>query len=63
MQLPADKVDDEQVVSVPKLLKAAVRLTLALVHRVVDHNAERGGHDPARRAWTRGEVGLEEDDK
>ncbi len=60
MELPADEEDDEEVVSIPKVLEIS---TSPFLRGEVDHNAKADGHNPPGSAGPSGKVGLKEGDK
>lgn len=60
MKLPADEEDDEEMVSVPKLLESTIRTTSFLFHRKPNHNAKRGSHDPTSDTSSSSKVEFEE---
>ena len=57
MELPGDKEEDEQMMTVPKALEILAALLLGGEE---DHDEEDEGHDPASCAWTCGKVRFEE---
>ena len=57
MELPADEEDDEEVMSIPEVLKVG---TSPFLRSEIDHDAKGDGHYPPGSAGPGGKVGLEE---
>ena len=56
MELPADEEDDEEVMSIPKVLKLG---TSPFLHCEVDHDSKADSHDPSSGAWPSTKIELE----
>lgn len=57
MELPADEENDEEVMSIPEMLKVG---TSPLLRGIVDHDGKADGHNPPGSAGPGGKVGLKE---
>ena len=57
MELPADKEDDEEVMSIPEVLEVG---TFPFLRGEVDHDGKAEGHNPPGSTGPGGKVGLKE---
>ncbi len=57
MELPADEENDEEVMSIPEVLKVGMP---PFLRGKVDHDGKRDGHNPPGSAGPSGKVGLKE---
>jgi hypothetical protein len=60
MKLPIDEKDDEEMMSIPKLLETAVRFPSVFLEGKPDHHAKRDGHNPPGDTGTGGKVSDKE---
>ena len=57
MELPTDEEDDEEVMSIPEVLKVSAS---PFLRGEVDHDRKTDSHNPPRSAGPGGKVGLKE---